>query len=154
MHEAGRAGQIPRDRACRRTAEDYPGTADSCSGQRVLSQPGGFARRHARPVQHPLPCDGACSPAYLEVKPRSSRPHRSAMHGPGRNSPCGSSLADIKAAGMATPSSRQEADMTFPNPSVATARVYRITYSDADRRGSGGTRSKLLLLVVALSPLV
>jgi len=44
--------------------------------------------------------------------------------------------------------------MTFPNPPVATVRVYRITYSDADRRGSGGTRSKLLLLVVALSPLV
>src|SRR6266700_4948771 len=41
MHEAGCAGQIPRDRACRRTAEDYPGTADSCSSQWVLPHPGG-----------------------------------------------------------------------------------------------------------------
>jgi hypothetical protein len=44
--------------------------------------------------------------------------------------------------------------MTFPNPPVATLRVYRITQREADRRGPGGTRSKLLLLVVALSPLV
>lgn len=44
--------------------------------------------------------------------------------------------------------------MTFPIPPSATLRVYRITQRDADSRGTGGTRSKLLLLVVALSPLV
>ncbi len=44
--------------------------------------------------------------------------------------------------------------MTFPNPPVATVRVCRITQRDAERRGSGGHVPKLLLLVVAMSPLV
>ena len=44
--------------------------------------------------------------------------------------------------------------MTFPNPPVATARVCRITQRDSGQRGLRGTRPKLLLLVVALSPLV
>jgi hypothetical protein len=42
--------------------------------------------------------------------------------------------------------------MTFPNPPVATVRVCRITQRDKHSGGTG-TRSKLLLLVVALSPL-
>jgi hypothetical protein len=44
--------------------------------------------------------------------------------------------------------------MTFPIPPSATLRVYRITQRDAESPGIRGTRSKLLLLVVALSPLV
>jgi len=44
--------------------------------------------------------------------------------------------------------------MTFPNPPVATARVCRITQRNTDQRGQRGCFSKLLLLVVALSPLV
>jgi hypothetical protein len=57
-------------------------------------------------------------------------------------------------AGVATHSSRQEADMTFPNPPVATMRVCRITHREVDQRGRRGRAKKLLLLVVALSPLV
>ena len=37
--------------------------------------------------------------------------------------------------GAATSGSRQEADMTFPNPPVATVRVCRITQRDSDQRG-------------------
>ena len=44
--------------------------------------------------------------------------------------------------------------MTFPNPPVATKRIYRITQRSDDQRGLRGDTSKLLLLVVALSPLV
>jgi hypothetical protein len=44
--------------------------------------------------------------------------------------------------------------MTFPNPPVATVRVCRITQRDSDRRGRRGHVQKLLLLVVAMSPLV
>ncbi len=44
--------------------------------------------------------------------------------------------------------------MTFPNPPVATMRVCRITQRDCDQRGQRGHVQKLLLLVVALSPLV
>jgi hypothetical protein len=44
--------------------------------------------------------------------------------------------------------------MTFPNLPVATMRVCRITQRDFDQRGQRGHVQKLLLLVVALSPLV
>jgi hypothetical protein len=44
--------------------------------------------------------------------------------------------------------------MTFPNPHLATMRIYKITHCDFGRRGQTGTRRKSLLLVVALSPLV
>jgi len=44
--------------------------------------------------------------------------------------------------------------MTFPNLPVATACICRITQRDTDQRGLRGHVQKLLLLVVALSPLV
>src|ERR1700683_4682682 len=49
-HEAAAAGQIPRERACRRTAEDCPGAtyaADSQGEQRPVSLPKGVSQRHA-----------------------------------------------------------------------------------------------------------
>jgi hypothetical protein len=67
----------------------------------------------------------------------------------------GRALSDqIEITGSATVGSQQEAEMTFPNPPVATMCIYRITQRDCNRRGLRGTRRKLLLLVVALSPLV
>jgi hypothetical protein len=44
--------------------------------------------------------------------------------------------------------------MTFPNPPVATERIYMLTRRSDDQRGLRGDTSNLLLLVVALSPLV
>lgn len=44
--------------------------------------------------------------------------------------------------------------MTFPNPPVATERIYMLTRRSDNQRRLRGDTSNLLLLVVALSPLV